>query len=103
MTKRKLLEYGGLLAGVVLIAFGIGALWLSFDARSTVKDELARENIVGSEDMSPAGIQPGIDEAGLRRRRSRSATSPARRSTPVTRRAASRSTCGSTRSSPRAA
>ena len=65
MTKRKLLEYGGLLAGVVLIAFGIGALWLSFDARSTVQDELARENIVGSEDMSPEGIQPGIDEAGL--------------------------------------
>jgi hypothetical protein len=65
MTTRKLLEYGGLLAGVVLIAFGIGALWMSFDARSTVTDELAREQIVGSEDMSPAGIQPGIDEAGL--------------------------------------
>ena len=28
MNMRKLLEYGGLLAGVVLIAFGIGALWL---------------------------------------------------------------------------
>ena len=65
MTMRKLLEYGGLLAGVVLIAFGIGALWLSFDARSTVQDELAREQIVGGDDMSPAGIQPGIDEAGL--------------------------------------
>ena len=45
---RKVLEYGGLLAGVVLIAFGIGALWLSFDARSTVTDELDREKIVGS-------------------------------------------------------
>ena len=65
MNMRKLLEYGGLLAGVVLIAFGIGALWLSFDARSTVQDELAQENIVGGEDMSPEGIQPGIDEAGL--------------------------------------
>ena len=65
MTMRKLLEYGGLLAGIVLIAFGIGALWLSFDARSTVQDELAREKIVGGEDMSPEGIQPGIDEAGL--------------------------------------
>jgi hypothetical protein len=65
MTRRKLFEYGGLAAGVLLIAFGIGALWLSFDARSTVKDELKREQIVGSPDMSPAAIQAGIDEAGL--------------------------------------
>jgi F0F1-type ATP synthase membrane subunit c/vacuolar-type H+-ATPase subunit K len=65
MTRRKLFEYGGLAAGIVLIAFGIGALIMSLDARSTVQDELARENIVGSEDMSPSGIQPGIDEAGL--------------------------------------
>jgi putative Mn2+ efflux pump MntP len=64
MTKR-MLEWGGILAGIVLIAFGIGALWMSFDARSTVQDELAREQIVGGDDMSPEGIQPGIDEAGL--------------------------------------
>ena len=30
MSKRKIFEYGGMLAGVVLIAFGIGALLLSF-------------------------------------------------------------------------
>ena len=65
MTKRKIFEYGGMLAGVVLIAFGIGALLMSFDARSTVSDELKREQIVGSPDMSPAAIQQGIDEAGL--------------------------------------
>jgi putative Mn2+ efflux pump MntP len=65
MNTRKLLEYGGLLAGVVLIAFGIGALWLSFDARSTVTDELSREQIVGGDDMTPTAIQAGIDEAGL--------------------------------------
>ena len=65
MSTRKLLEYGGVIAGVVLIGFGIGALWMSFDARSTTRDELQRENIVGSPDMSPEGIQPGIEEAGL--------------------------------------
>jgi hypothetical protein len=65
MTKRRLFEFGGIAAGIVLIAFGAGALWLSFDARSTVKDELSREQIVGSDDMSPSGIQPGIEEAGL--------------------------------------
>jgi hypothetical protein len=26
MSKRKMFEYGGLAAGIVLIAFGIGAL-----------------------------------------------------------------------------
>jgi hypothetical protein len=65
MTKRKLFEYGGVAAGVVLIAFGIGALLMSFDARSTTRDELKREQIVGSDDMSPTGIQAGIEEAGL--------------------------------------
>jgi hypothetical protein len=65
MTLRKILEYGGMLAGVVLIAFGIGSLWLSIYARSTVTDELSREQIVGSEDMSPSTIQAGIAEAGL--------------------------------------
>jgi hypothetical protein len=65
MSKRRMFEYGGLLAGVVLIAFGVGALLMSFDARSTVQDELAREQIVGSDDMSPSAIQAGIDEAGL--------------------------------------
>ena len=65
MSTRRLLEWGGVAAGIILIAFGIGALIMSFDARSTTRDELQREQIVGSEDMSPSGIQPGIDEAGL--------------------------------------
>ena len=80
MTMRKVLEYGGILAGVVLIAFGIGALWLSFDARSTVQDELAREQIVGGDDMSPEASSPGstrpVWTCPLP-----TATSPARRST----------------------
>jgi hypothetical protein len=65
MTKRKMFEYGGLLAGIVLIAFGVGALLMSLDARSTTRDEIKREQIVGSDDMSPSTIQAGIDEAGL--------------------------------------
>ncbi len=65
MSTRKLLEYGGVIAGVILIGFGIGALWMSMDARSTTQDELQREKIVGSEDMSPEGIRAGIEEAGL--------------------------------------
>jgi hypothetical protein len=65
MSTRRLLEWGGVIAGVILIGFGIGALIMSFDARSTTRDELQRENIVGSPDMSPEEIQAGIEEAGL--------------------------------------
>ena len=62
---RKILEYGGIAAGVVLIAFGIVAISMGFNARSEVRDSLAAEMIVGSDDMSPALIQEGINEAGL--------------------------------------
>ena len=65
MTARRLLEIGGVAAGIVMILFGIGSLVLSANGLHIVRDELAREQIVGSDDMSPEGIQPGIEEAGL--------------------------------------
>lgn len=45
MSIRKLLEYGGIAAGVVLVAFGITALVLGFNGRSTVHDSLKLEQI----------------------------------------------------------
>ena len=65
MERAKLLKFGGLAAGVVLIIFGIASLAISIDAGMTVKDELSAEKIVGSPDMSPEGIAPGVEEAGL--------------------------------------
>ena len=62
---RKVLEIGGCIAAVVLIGFGIGALVTGFNARSTVQDTLAQENIVGSPDMTPAAIQAEAKDAGL--------------------------------------
>jgi hypothetical protein len=62
---RKALEIGGLIAGVVLIAFGIGAIVLSVNGNSTVKDNLAAQQIVGSPDMTPAGITAEAQKAGL--------------------------------------
>ena len=49
---RRLLEYGGYAAAVVLVAFGIGALVLSIQGKNTVKDSLSAEAIVGSDDMA---------------------------------------------------
>jgi hypothetical protein len=62
---RKLFEIGGLIAGVVLIAFGIGAIVLSVNGNNTVKDNLAAQQIVGSPDMTPDAITAEAKKAGL--------------------------------------
>jgi hypothetical protein len=62
---RRLFEIGGLAAGIVLIAFGIGSLVLSVQGKSTVKDSLSQEKIVGSPDMSPDAIAAEAKKAGL--------------------------------------
>jgi hypothetical protein len=65
MTKRKVLEWGGIAAGVVMIAFGIASLVLSINGHNTVQSSLKQEAIVGSEDMTPDAIAASAKEAGL--------------------------------------
>jgi hypothetical protein len=62
---RRGLEIGGVIAAVVLIAFGVAAIVMGADGRSTVVDELERQNIVGSPDMSPSEIEGEAKAAGL--------------------------------------
>jgi hypothetical protein len=62
---RKTFELGGLIAAVVLIAFGAGALVMSVQGRGTVRDSLKLEQIVGSPDMTPATIRVEAQKAGL--------------------------------------
>lgn len=45
MSFKRILEYGGLIAGVVLIAFGIGAIYMGVDGRTVVRDSIADEQI----------------------------------------------------------
>jgi hypothetical protein len=47
--------YGGIVASVILIAFGIGSIAIGFDGRSTVRDDLAQEHIVGTPDSTISG------------------------------------------------
>ena len=56
MTKKRFLEFGGYAAAVVLIAFGIGTLWIAIDGRNTVSSSLKQEQITGSPDMTPKAI-----------------------------------------------
>ena len=53
--SSKLFTYAGIVASVILIVFGAGATYMGVDGRDRVRDDLAREMIVGTEDSSIAG------------------------------------------------
>src|SRR5581483_5081374 len=65
LTFRKALELGGFAAGAILVAFGIVAIVMGFNGRSTVRDNLKLEAIVGSPDMTPAAIKQEAADAKL--------------------------------------
>ena len=48
----RLYSYAGIAASIVLIAFGVGSLYMGFDGRDRVRDDLAREQIVGTPDST---------------------------------------------------
>jgi hypothetical protein len=48
-------RYGGIAASIVLIAFGLGAVYMGVDGRGYVRDNLAAEKIVGTEDSTIPG------------------------------------------------
>src|SRR3954447_1956863 len=62
---RKLFEIGGMVAAVILIAFGVAAIVMGFNGKSTVTDSLKQEKIVGTPDMTPAAIKAEAKDAGL--------------------------------------
>jgi hypothetical protein len=62
---RKAFEIGGVVAAVVLIAFGVTTIVMGMNGRSTVQDSLKQEQIVGTPDMTPEAIAAAAKEAGL--------------------------------------
>jgi hypothetical protein len=64
MSTRKLLEWGGLAAGVVLIVFGIGALYMGIDGRNTVRDSIKQEQIFFGDATDPAVAEHAEQWAG---------------------------------------
>lgn len=64
-TNRKFFEYGGIAASLILVAFGIAAIVLGVNGRSTVHSSLKQEAIVGSADMTPTAIKAEAKQAGL--------------------------------------
>ena len=63
---RKVFEIGGIVAAAVLVAFGVASIVMGVNGRSTVRDSLKLEQIVGSPDMTPAAITAEAKKAGLK-------------------------------------
>ena len=64
MNARRILEWGGLAASVVLIAFGIGALYMGIDGRGVVRDSIKQEQITFGEATDPAVAEHAEQWAG---------------------------------------
>ena len=65
LEMRKVLEIGGIVAATILVAFGVATIVMGVSGRSTVRDSLKLEQIVGSPDMTPAAIKDEAKAAGL--------------------------------------
>ena len=61
----RLFVLGGIIASVVLIAFGIGCIVVGITGRSDVSDKLKQESITGTPDMTPKAIAVAAKDAGL--------------------------------------
>jgi len=64
--SKKLIEYAGVAASVILIALGIGAIVAGVSGHGTVRDNLKAEQIVGTPDMTPSAIAAEAKQAGLK-------------------------------------
>lgn len=62
---RRIFEWGGIAASIILVGFGIASIVVGMNGRSTVNSSLEQEHIVGTPDMTPAAIKAEAKKAGL--------------------------------------
>ena len=63
---KRFFEMGGVIAGLLLVVFAIGAIAIGVAGRHEVRQNVAREAIVGSPDMTPSAIKSEAAKAGLK-------------------------------------
>jgi hypothetical protein len=63
---KRFFEMGGVIAGALLVVFAIGAIAIGVAGRHEVRQNIAREAIVGSPDMTPSAIKTEAAKAGLK-------------------------------------
>jgi hypothetical protein len=62
---KRILEFGGVAAAIILIAFGAAAIVLGVNGKHTVGTSLKWEQITGTPDMTPTAIKAEAKSAGL--------------------------------------
>jgi hypothetical protein len=61
-TMRKLFEYGGIAAGLILVAFGVAAIFMGVNGRNEVRSAIAEQKITATPDaaeITNGKLQPG--------------------------------------------
>ena len=66
MTRDRIIRLGGVVSGIVLIAFGVAVIVLAVRGNNTVTSELKQQQITGTPDMTPAAITTEVNKAGLK-------------------------------------
>jgi hypothetical protein len=66
MSRGQVFRWGGIVSGVVLIAFGIVTVVLAVNGHNTVSTELKQQKITGTPDMTPEAIKAEGAKAGLK-------------------------------------
>jgi hypothetical protein len=59
---RKAFEIGGIVAGIVLVAFGVAAIFMGVNGRNEVRDAIAEQNITATPDaatLTGGDLAPG--------------------------------------------
>lgn len=64
MNLRKPFQIGGIIAGVVLIAFGVAAIYMGVDGRATVRESIKQEQISFGAADDPAVAKYAAQWAG---------------------------------------
>jgi hypothetical protein len=66
MDRARIFRIGGIVSGVILLAFGIAVIVLAVNGNNTVTDSLKQQQITGTPDMTPANITAEVTKAGLK-------------------------------------
>jgi hypothetical protein len=64
--RKKVWSYGGVAASIVLLVVGIVTIVVAASGRTEVRNDIKREAVVGTPDMTPQAIKGEAAKAGLK-------------------------------------